>query len=448
MTLELNENKKGYLKQILTIAIPLTLGNIISQVQMLTDRAFLGKYNEFYMSALGNVTAPVWTSMSVCFSLVMGASILISQKIGAKENEECERYASSLMKWINVLPLFLFFVWLFGGKLIFKLLGVSDNLMPYCMDYLTYFLPIFLIVGIEASTMVIMQTSNYTKPMVWFGLIRSVLNVILDWIFIFGKLGLPEMGIKGAAIATTIAEYAGVGFCLIIFVKSKKLVTRPHFKSVLTASPLPFLKSAKLGVNSALEDFAWNFGNIVLISLLNKIDDKAAGIYSMIFGMEILVVVAIAAFGNATMTLTSEATGAKDVAKYKNVCKMAYGLSAFCSVIMLIGCILFPKQIIGVFSKDANEINGCGFYLILMCVNLYAKSANIIIGNGIRGSGNTKWMFYTQIFGTCFIIGVSSLFVRVFGLGITGVFLAVIADELVRAVINFFKLRFIVKTKF
>ena len=100
------------------------------------------------------------------------------------------------------------------------------------------------------------------------------------------------------------------------------------------------------------------------------------------------------------------------------------------------------------FSKDANEINGCGFYLILMCVNLYAKSANIIIGNGIRGSGNTKWMFYTQIFGTCFIIGVSSLFVRVFGLGITGVFLAVIADELVRAVINFFKLRFIVKTKF
>lgn len=448
MTISMNENKKGYLKQILTIAVPLTLGNIISQLQMLTDRAFLGHYNDFYMSALGNVSTPVWTSMSICFSLVMGASILISQKIGAKETEECERYAGSLMKWINVLPLILFFVWLFGGRMIFKILKVSDNLLPYCMEYLKYFLPIFLVVGIEASTMVIMQTSNYTKPMVWFGLIRSLLNVFLDWVLIFGKMGFPELGIKGAAIATTIAEYAGVLFCMVIFVKSRKLVTRPALKSVITASPVPFLKSAKLGVNSALEDFAWNFGNLVLISLLNAINDRAAGIYSMIFGMEILVVVVIASLGNATMTLTGEATGAKDVSKYKNVCRLAYGLSVLCAVVMLVACLLFPKEIISVFSKNPEEINGCGFYLILMCLNLYAKSANIIIGNGIRGSGNTKWMFFTQIFGTCFIISVSILFVKVFGWGITGVFLAVISDEIVRAIVNFMKLRRIIKTKF
>lgn len=448
MIMKLEENKKGYLKQILTIAVPLTLGNIISQLQMLIDRAFLGHYDDLYMSALGNVSTPVWTSMSVCFSLVVGSSILISQKIGAKETSECERYAGSLMKWINVLPVVLFLVWLFFGKMIFRTLKVSDNLLPLCMEYLRYFLPVFLIVGIEASTMVIMQTSNYTKPMVWFGLVRSLLNVFLDWGLIFGNMGFPEMGIKGAAIATTIAEYAGVLFCLVIFIKSRNLVTRPGLKAVLTASPVPFLKSAKLGVNSALEDFAWNFGNIILISLLNGIDDKAAGIYSMIFGMEILVVVVISSLGNATMTLTGEATGAKDVTKYRSVCKMTYGLSVFCAIIMLIACLIFPKEIIRVFSKNPEEINGCGVYLILMCLNLYAKSANIIVGNGIRGSGNTKWMFFTQIFGTCFIISISTIFVKVLGLGIMGVFLAVIIDEIVRAVINFCKLRYIIRKKF
>lgn len=60
-----------------------------------------------------------------------------------------------------------------------------------------------------------------------------------------------------------------------------------------------------------MEDFAWNFGNLFLIQLLNNINELAAGIYSIIFGVEILAVVLVGAIGNSTMTLTSEAVGKK-----------------------------------------------------------------------------------------------------------------------------------------
>lgn len=431
--------KNKYISPLFKIAVPIMLSNIISQVQMLIDRAFLGHMDKLYMSALSNVSSPVWTTMSFCNSLVMGASIIISQRVGANDKEHINEYAASMIKWNNIIPVLLFFFWTFFSSIVFKMLGVSPTLMPMCQEYVRFYAPIFLIVGLEASSMVIMQTSNYTKPLIWYGIVRAGLNVVLDWILIFGRFGFPQMGIKGAAIATLISEYAGFAYAFYIFMTNKKLFTRPPIKDILKAKITPFLHSAKLGINAALEDFAWNFGNLMLIRILNSIDEMAAGIYTIVFSVETLVVVIIAALGQGNMTLSGEAYGRRDAAQYKAACKTAYSLCVLVAVIVLAVCIAIPKQIVGIFTSDDAIIAMCSTYLYIMCINLYSKSANIIVGNGIRASGNTIWMLMTQIFGTFFVVGVAYLFVNGIKLGILGVFLAVLLDEAVRAVINLIK---------
>ncbi len=432
--------KKKYLQKLMIIAVPIMLSNIISQVQMIIDRIFLGQMNTLYMSALGNVTAPMWTTMSFCFTIVMGASILISQSVGAGDDEKVESYAASLIKWNNILPILLFFFWLFCGEYVLRAMGVSEDIMPMCLGYMRFFAPTFLVVGIESSFSVIMQTSNYTKPLVFYGIIRAGLNILLDWVLIFGRFGLPELGIEGAAIATTIAEYGGCLFAFIV-ITNKPLKTKPSPKSIITAPVKPFLSSVGLGINAGLEDFAWNMGNLIIIRILNSIDVKAAGIYSIVFSVEVLAVVVIGAIGSGTMTLSGEAKGSGDIRQFSGVCKIAYMLCAGVAVVVLLICLIFPENILSLFTKDEEIITGCGIYLLLVCLNLFGKSGNIIIGSGIRGSGNTRWMFFTQIFGTFFVVGCACLFVYALGFGMTGVFLAVIADEAVRAVINFFKLR-------
>ena len=296
--------------------------------------------------------------------------------------------------------------------------------------------------------MVIMQTSNYTKPLVWFGLVRSLLNVLLDWIMIFGKLGFPAMGIRGAALATTISEYVGVIIASIIFISSKKLFTRPRLSAVIKAPLTPFARSVKLGINTALEDLLWNSGNLALVVILNSISEVAAGIYSMVFGVELLVVVVIGAIGNATMTLTGEATGAQDVRKFSGVFKNALLISFVCSAVMLVFCLVIPGPIISIFTKDQLIISTCGLYMLLMCLNLFSKSGNIIAGNSIRGYGDPFWMFKTQIAGTIFVISMALLFVKVFSMGILGVFLAVLLDEFLRNIVNTLRVRWIVRNCF
>ena len=438
-------NYKEYLRRLLIIAVPIMLSNIIGQLQMLIDRIFLGRANNLYMSALSNVTSPMWTTMSFCFSLAAGASILISQSVGANDRENIEEYAGALIKYNNVIPALLFFFWLFCSEPVFRFMGVSDNLMPMCLSYSRFYAPVFLLVGLGGSLSVILQTSNYTTPLVLYGAIRAGLNVILDYILIYGKLGLPALGIKGAAIGTAIAEYVGAIFIAYIFFTSKRLDTRPSMKGIRTSKLSVYLVSAKLGVNTALEDFAWNVGNLCLIMILNTINEFAAGIYSIVFGVEVLAVVIVGAIGSGTMTLSSEATGKKDLEQYKGVCICAYGLCLIVAVIMIILDVTIPEQIMALFTKDASIIATCSIYLLISGINIISKSANIIIGNGIRGSGDTRWMLYTQIFGTVCIVGVAAFFVYVCKFGIVGVFLAVLVDEAVRAVINLCKYLRIVK---
>ncbi len=432
--------KTDYKNKLVKIFVPLMLSQLISQIQMFIDRIFLGRMDILFMSAVGNATAPMWTTMSFVYSLSMGASILISQSVGEKDIEKAKNYAASLVKCHNVIPLLLFLFWIFCGPLVFKLMGVSENVMGLCVTYTRIYAPVYLIIGLGASYSVVFQTSNYTKPLVAYGIIRSVLNIILDYLLIFGKFGFPRMEIAGAALGTTIAEYVGALYLVYVTIaKKNKFFTSPGLKRIISSKVAPYLKSIKLGLPSACEDLLWNIGNLCIIRILNTINEMAAGIYSMVFTVEIIFVVVIGSLGSGTLTLTGEATGAKDIKLYRNVVKTAVKWSFLVAAFALIFVSIFPRLTLSLFTTDKEVIEMSVIYIILVATNLFGKSGNIIIGSGIRGYGDTKWMFFTQALGTVGVVALACLCVFVFKLGMLGVFIAVLCDEAIRAVINFIR---------
>jgi Na+-driven multidrug efflux pump len=317
-------------------------------------------------------------------------------------------------------------------------MGVSENVRGLCVTYTRFFSPVFLIVGVWASYSVVFQTSNYTKPLVAYGIIRSGMNILLDYVLIFGKFGFPRMEIAGAALGTTIAEYLGALYLLYITIaKRKEFFTSPGLKTILKAKFTPYISSVKLGLPTACEDLLWNAGNLCIIRILNTIDEKAAGIYSMVFTVEIIFVVVIGAIGNGTLTLTGEATGAKDHKLYRNVVKTSILWAFMVAAFALIFVSIFPRITLSLFTTDKEVIESSVIFIILVAANLFGKSSNIIFGNGIRGYGDTKWMLITQTLGTFSVVGLAALCVFVFKLGILGVFIAVLFDEASRAFINF-----------
>lgn len=431
----------NYKKDLIKIALPLMLSNLITQIQMIIDRIFLGRIDTLYMSALGNATTPMWTTMSVLFTLTSGATILISQAIGAGQKDKVIDYSAATFKFNNIAAISLFFFWFFASPLVFKAMSVGDSVIKICIEYTRFYAPAFLISGLGASINVVLQTSGYTKPIMITGFIRSGLNVILDYCLIFGKFGFPNMGVAGAALATTISEYLG-GFVLLgLVIRKKVLISKPSIKQILNAKFRPYLNTLGMGWPSATEDFAWNFGNLMLIRILNTINEAAAGIYTIVFGIEVLPVCIFASIGTATLTLSGQETGKRDLNQLRTIVRTSFVWSMIIAFANLVLFASIPKQLLGIFTRDSSILSSALPYMLTVGVALFPKAGNIIVGSGIRGFGDTRWMLYTQIFGTCFITAVSAFFVYVLHFGIYGVFAAVLLDEVTRCIINTIRLK-------
>ena len=118
-------------------------------------------------------------------------------------------------------------------------------------------------------------------------------------------------------------------------------------------------------------------------------------------------------------------------------------LSEGISVINLILFLIFPGQILGLFTKDQAVLAAAPIYLLIVGFDLFPKSGNIIIGSGIKGYGEPGWMLKTQLFGTVFVIIMSSVMVLGLHLGIMEIFVLVVVDETLRVILNYWKLRHI-----
>ena len=434
-------NMKAYIRKILVIAIPIMLSNLISQLQMMIDRIFIGRLSIESMSAVGNASTPMWTTMSSIFALTTGATILVSQAYGANELEKAKNTLASLFKFNNVLGVILFLFWLIYPHVAFNLMGVDESIIGMSIDYARYFSPIFILTGIGASVSCMLQVSQKTQIMIWYGLSRSVANVILDYVMIFGRFGFPAMGVKGAALATTIAEFLGDAIVLVYVLYAKDLELRPSPARILKAKFGLFADTIRYGAPAACEDFAWNLGNLYLIAMLNKVSVKAAGIHSIVFGVELIAVVMVTSIGTATLTLSGYETGRKSVKGVWNVVLSSAILSWAICAFNLILFIVIPGPILGMFTTDTEVLATAGLYLLVVGIDLFPKSGNIIFGSGIKGYGEPSWMLKTQLFGTVFVIAASTIIVMKFHMGIMEIFIMVVADETIRFILNYAKLR-------
>ena len=431
---------KKYAKKIMLIAIPIMLSNLISQLQMVIDRIFIGRLSVQSMSAVGNASTPMWTTMNVIFSLTTGATILVSQAYGAKDYDKAKKILSSVFKYNNGLGIVLFLFWALCPQVAFHLMGVDESIISMSIDYARYCAPIFLLNGIGASVSCLLQVSQKTKILAWYGLVRSLLNILLDYLLIFGNRGFPAMGVKGAAIATTIAELVGDIIVLIYVVKTKELPLRPSFSMIPKAKFEHYIQMIRYGAPSACEGFAWNLGNLYLIVMLNKVSVEAAGIHSIIFGVELIAVMLVESIGSATLTLSGYETGSGNVKGVWDVVATSAAIGGFISFVNLILFIVIPVQISGLFTTDESVLAAAPIYLLIVGVDLFPKTGNILLGAGIRGYGDPKWMLKTQLFGTAFVIGFSSLLVMGFHRGIVELFIVVVADETLRFLLNGWKL--------
>jgi len=333
--------KRSEYNSIFNIALPIIIQGLVLQIQILIDKAFLGHLNSEYFSAVGNVLFPYFLTIESVHAIATGTTILVAQNIGAKKEFLSKTYSEVSFAYNTLLSLILFLIWFIFPENIFKLMGVKSPILEYSVRYVRFLSFSLVFLGADSTAGAILQGIGFTRPIMYVGFIKNLLNVLLDWILIFGKLGFPAMNLEGAALATSISEVTGGIILILMVLFSKKRTFKISVKNIIMAKFKHYTDVIKIGLPTGLESFTWHIGNLVLISFLNTLDKMATGIYTLIFHIEIVPYMIYLGIAKAAITLVGQKTGARDHGGAIDVGSMCLKYSIFICIACALVFIFF-----------------------------------------------------------------------------------------------------------
>lgn len=430
--------------QILRLAMPLIAQQLCLQLQVWIDRAMLGHADPVFFSAIGNTLIPYHMLTSTVLAICGGTAILVAQGAGAGDSEKIRKTAESSFLGNSLLSALAFVFLMLCSDTLFDLMGVRGEVLEHSTAYLRMLSVSLLILGPSATANAVLQGLGYTRTIMVTGILGNLLNIVLDWLLIFGRLGFPALGIRGAALATVIANALSAALVVLYVLRGSRMPVKLNPFRTPGKQLRRYGRVLGLGIPSGLEYLLWNAGNLVLVSFLNRLDMMAAGIYTLVFSIESIPLLIYMGFANAGLTLVGRGTGARDPGQARRSGLLCLGFSLAVCVAVAVVFHGFPRQLLELFTDDTGILDTSVPYLRFLSWILFPKAINNVIGLCIRGMGDTRWMLCTQIFGTVFMIGAGYILILHTGLGLMGIFVTFLADEAIRGFANL--LRFLRKS--
>lgn len=381
-------------KAIIFLALPITINNFIQTLYSLINAFWVGKIGSVEFAA----TTLVWPINFLFISIGMGISIagtsILSQLLGADENDNANKYASQLIMFSIAAGVMLTIVGVIFSELIVKAMGVDGKMLHYATLYLRLtFLDLPLTFYFYIFNAIMNSQGNSVVPTIFSGT-SAILNAFLDPVLIFDF----NMGISGAAIATIISKSLLVLACGIYLHKGKSVI-KPNFKKFKFDKEI-IEKSLKIAIPSAVGQSGSAIGFIFLNTFIVSYGTSTLAAYGMVNRITALISQPALGISTAIISIVGQNLGAKNIKRSIESFKKSITLT---SVFGVIGCIFLIWQrenIINFFmqSKDDMEVINQGIiYLVYISFSMPLMGIFSSFQGLFQGSGQTKYAMAMEI---------------------------------------------------
>ena len=434
----------------LSLALPMIIQNLITNFVSMLDNIMVGQVGTMQMSGVSIINQFVFVFNITVFGAVSGASIFGTQFYG-KGDYEGQRYSMRFRLILSALMIVIFalVLMIFETPLINLFLSKDDSpeaiaaTLGYGKDYLHVIVWSFIPFGIgQAYSSVVREIGETKIPMI--GSLAAIgINLVLDYGLIFGKLGMPCMGVAGAALATVIAKCieAAVVIVWAHTHKEKNQYIRGLYKSFYVPPKLAremFIKGCPLLAN----EFLWSFGMSVIAQCysVRGIDVVAArNIASTLTNLFNVVFVQMGGCLGLMVGLKlgeGDLTGARDTDN--KMIMLSLVLTLILTVLMVPFAFFFPS----IYNTEENVKSLATYFILISAIAMpiwsYTNSAYFTL----RSGGKTGVTFAFDFGFTWFImIPLAFILTNFTGMDIHGVFAIVTMSELIKVVIGYFMVK-------
>lgn len=372
----LGEEKIGRL--LLKFSIPAVIGMLINALYNIVDRIFIGRGVGSLGIAGVTIGFPIVTIiMSFAILISVGASALISIKLGEKDKQGAESILGNATALLFIASLVITTIGLVATDPLLRLFGASNTTLPYAKAYMQIILCGTIFQMIEFGMNSFIRAEGNPKVAMITMLIGTVLNIILDPLFIF----VFKMGIKGAAIATVISQAVAATWVLRYYLRghsSLKLRT-----TNLKLDPGIVKRIAAIGSAPFISQFAASATATVMNnSTLIYGGDTGVSAMGIIQIMSLLLLMPILGINQGIQPIISYNYGAKKYLRVKETLKLAITVAAVWGALGSLVIFLRSEQLISVFNKTDLELIQMGSLGIKIYLSLFFLAGVQIVCSG------------------------------------------------------------------
>ena len=383
-------------RQILSIALPITFAILIPQINMLTNSIFLGNYS---IEALGNagVTGVFYLIFAVAgHGLGGGMQSVFSRYAGSDDTGTFKIILSQGIRISLQVALAGILVTWFVAPFILQ--SVADpNAYPQEMSFLRiriFGLPFLYLFQMGNAFLVASLNSRYLV----IGFVgEALVNIIFDYLLIFGHFGFPKMGFNGAAVASVIAECTGFFVVLIVLIKAgltKEYSLLQSFEYNKEKSKQIIRIATPLMLQFIISVTTWL---VFFILIESRHDDNAKAISNTMRNIFGLTGVFVWAFAGTSNTMVSNLMGQRREDKVIEVINKIMLLSIACCSVMCLLVNIFPLQFFRLFGQGPEFVEQGIPVLRVVTTGLLIMSVANIWLNGVTGTGKTKMNLAIEI---------------------------------------------------
>lgn len=384
------------LKKIWEIAWPIIISMLAQNIVGVTDTAFMGRVGEAELggAAIGGLFYIIL--FMVGFGFTTGVQILVARRYGEKDYKRIGSIFDNSFYFLAFTSVVVTLILMFFAPPLLKMIVSSDAIYNTSTTFLRY-----RIFGLFFATSGLLFRSFYTgisftRYLSASSVLMASVNVLLAYALIFGKLGFPEMGIAGAAIASVISEAVAMVFLFLVTFRNPRLKqyslfswVKPEWEEIKSTLSV----SIFVMIQFVLSLSVW----FVFFLIIEKMGERPLAVSNIARSIYMFLMIPGWALASVTNSMVSNVIGE---GKPEQVLPVSWKIVGF-SAVLLIGVVtlasFFPHSVIGVFTNDESLILATipTYYTILGALVLFSLSS--ILFNAVLGTGNTRITLIIEI---------------------------------------------------
>lgn len=391
-------NDKNFYKKVLTIAIPIALQSLITIGVNMLDTIMLGALGETELSATSLANSFISIYHIFCMGIGMGASVLISRYWGMKSTDpekaeiSLKKAISIMLKITIVLALLFALCTLFAPDLIMKTYTSDENIIFMGITYLRFSVVTYFFLGLSLVCTIALRSVGQVRLPLFVSIGAFFVNLTANYSLIFGKFGMPRLGIAGAAIATLIARFFEAAvICGYLFFVDKKIGFRVKNLFIKTSDLIG--EYFRICIPVLISDGILAFGNNAVAMVIGRLGQAFVAANAITSVTQQMTSVVIQGVSQSGAIVTGQTLGEGNKEKTMVQGYGFFGLGIFLGAIAALCVLIISPFVIKSYQVSAETAALAKQLMNAIAIILLFQAINSIMTKGVlRGGGDTKML--------------------------------------------------------